>query len=485
MIQDGAGYQGALPGEVAADVLAETGADDAGVHGGPVEMYLREIGRVQLLPAEEERRLGRLLELAGHLAALEGEAPESGNGNGGSDGVGTGRRPWEIALLLLSRICRAEPVVAAVARHLELDGIPALDEIVEMPRLREAIDGELDGGLIAAVSRELAVDDEEARGRIVGLSRDTGVLPFRAVAVAQAEAEAWTEPPAGPTMDRGGERTGCTLSLALRMLGDPGFGRRMESENDAMAGSFEALRKDGETAHERLAVSNLRLVASVARKHQGRGLELADLVQEGNLGLIRAVEKFDHRRGNRFSTHATWWVRQAVTRAISNQGRTIRVPVHVDEDINRMRRAEGRLAAELLRDATEEELAQALGVSVSRLLEIRRAARETMPLDLPANAEGDVRLWELVADLEAAPLDEVAMAGMMWEELLEALGVLGDRERRVLWLRYGLDGGDAMTLEEVGTALGVTRQRIRQIEARALEKLRQPEQSERLRDYLS
>ena len=244
------------------------------------------------------------------------------------------------------------------------------------------------------------------------------------------------------------------------------------------------LIEDGWAAREHLITANSRLVISVAKKYMGRGVPFLDLIQEGNIGLIRATKKFDYRRGHKFSTYATWWIRQAVTRAIADQGRTIRVPVHMGDQINKLLRVQHQLTQRLGREPSVEELAEALDVPPRKVENMIQVARRPLSLETPTDDEEDSVLGDFIEDDEAPPPDDTATYNLLKEHLEEVLNSLPPREVRILQLRYGLLDGQAYTLEEVGRKMGVTRERVRQIEAQALSRLRHPTIRRKLRDYL-
>jgi RNA polymerase primary sigma factor len=278
------------------------------------------------------------------------------------------------------------------------------------------------------------------------------------------------------------------VELSKRMEGGRIARRRLSKDGQLDVDErqeLKALIRDGKAAQEHLVKANSRLVVSVAKKYVGRGVPFLDLIQEGNIGLIRAVKKFDYRRGYKFSTYATWWIRQAVTRAIADQGRTIRVPVHMYEQINRLARVSRSLVQELGRDPTTEEIAVELGINSKKVERIIKVSQRPLSLEMPVGEEDDSFLGDFIEDSEAPSPTEQASQTLLREQIDDIFSSLTPREVRILQLRFGLVDGYAYTLEEVGKKFGVTRERIRQIEAQALGRLRHPSRSRKLRDFLT
>jgi RNA polymerase primary sigma factor len=388
--------------------------------------------------------------------------------------------------------------VAHVLRYVELTEEVITSVRVTLEREGIVVDETLDDALDDTATDTVTVVTVEA---------EPGRAPIVPVTDGDDAKTRPRRPPRPPTTDRGEGGTSDTVRMYLKEIGRVSLltadderelamrieaGVQAEQRRAASNGTLAEIDRrilagavrDGDEARAELIQANLRLVVSIAKRYVGRGMLFLDLIQEGNLGLMRAVEKFDYTKGFKFSTYATWWIRQAITRAIADQARTIRIPVHMVESMNRVMRIQRQMTQELEREPTIDELAEKTGLTSERVREIQRIALDPLSLDSPVGEEDDSNLADFIEDSAADAPAEVATRRMLAQAVEEALGELSDREKEVVKLRFGLIDGQARTLEEVGKEFGVTRERIRQIEAKTLAKLRHPQRSQKLKEFL-
>jgi len=422
--------------------------------GDLLDLYFTQVGQTPLLNDDEMKMLARQLEDGQHLAGIEKEWIA---------GHGATPSAIELVLALAERLTRACSLFETIYHYLKLPSHGSTAEKVLHPGLRSAIDNSIDKGLSDAIAEIIGVDPMEIEKSMIELSLDSRLMPWHIM-----------------------EEAGLKISLAefSKLLQSPEFRDKLEVRRSEIAKYFERIRERARQASNRMIQANLRLVVSVAKEHIGWGVPLADLIQEGNIGLMQAVRKFDHRRGTKFSTYAVPWIWQGVNRAVNDKARVVRLPGHVVEQLTKLGKARNSLAQKLGRQPTEKELVSETRLPPKKIkLLLELISGGTVSLDTPVGEDGS-QLGDFIADQTIVQPEEQAGASLLREELDKTLESLTPRERRVIELRYGLGKEGSRTLFEVGTELSLTKERIRQIEKEALTKLRHPSRSRKLIGYL-
>jgi len=428
-------------------------ADDQRLGEDAVHLYLHQIGRVQLLKASDEKIIARRIEIGRRISEIERKLQKQGPSIDAS----------QIYLEIVRELGRSWEIIHKLQENLGLAENSKFRQSITDVKFRDAIDGVIDPLIVQAIADKLNLSPETIERSLNDLSIDCVLLSENVLSV-----------------------IGNKVSLANipALVIDINFVQKLEGRELVLREYLDGLQKESKIAKDLLTEANLRLVVSVAKKHIGHGISLLDLIQEGNIGLIRATEKFNPHKGFKFSTYATWWIRQSITRSIADQARTIRVPVHMIETINKLTRITRRLTQEYGRNPTAEEIGEQLGLSAKRVREIIKISQLPISLELPMGEDAESYIADFIPDNNAIqPLDG-ASKQLLKDEIQEVLSTLTPREQRVLRLRFGLEDGRSRTLEEVGLEFKVTRERVRQIEAKALRKLRHPSRSRRLRGYL-
>ena len=432
------------------DFSSSAGSEDT------VQIYLNSASRVPLLTAREEQDLGKKIETGRYLVQLKGD-PEHR--------YITRSTSIDLLLSLVENIGYKDSLLEVLENRLGVSSDGPVAERMQCKKLHEAIDAQIDAKLISAILDKHNIEAKRAYERIVHLSIESGIVPWRVIGEA-------------------GQKN--KLHKLAQSLATPGYKDQLEKSAEELATYFNLIMERMKASVDILVESNLRLVVSVAKKHIGKGMPLSDLIQEGNIGLMHAVDKWDYRRGYKFSTYAVWWIRQSITRAIADQSRTVRLPVHIVEAIGRLKKESHRFSQENGHMPTLLDLAKVLDTTSNKIEKLlQMSTMESVSLETPVGEEGEEhRFSDFLIDSNTPSPEDQGIAELLHDHILEVLELLPEREQQVIELRFGLRDGHSRTLAEIGEEFGVSRERVRQIEHGALTKLRHPKLSGQLLDYI-
>jgi len=408
----------------------------------PLRLYLRDIGQVPLLSADEEKALARCREIAAELERLENQWQQA---------VGRWPSAIETVAQLLQQVGLAQPVLEAIEDYLGVSSEGTMEDRLPRTPVSTVLHGELGDGVVEAIAEALGIPATEARQSLIKLSLVSALVPPECLRLVDELAT--------------GQHRGVELSIGE-------FEAALRPYEPELRQHLSRIRSDGQAGEKRLIEANLRLVVSVAKQFTGHGMSMPDLVQEGNLGLMRAVPKFDYRKGFKFSTYATCWIRQAISKALAEQSRTVRLPQHMVATVSRLLKVSRCLAQEYGREPSDDEIATAMELSSDKVRQIKKHLLKPVSLEMPMGEDGESELGDFIEDGSTPPPADAAAQHFLRGQIHEVLSTLSEKQRRVLELRFGLEDGRSRTLHEISQEFGVTRQRIRQIEGRALRRLR-------------